>query len=88
MVEVLWSIDSLDWKGADWRHIAANVLRNIRPGSIVLMHENHGQTIRALRFLLLPGLRARHWHVVTVSQLIAQDPPTPRQVQRGLAGCR
>jgi peptidoglycan-N-acetylglucosamine deacetylase len=87
MVEVLWSVDSLDWKGANWRQIAANVMNNIRPGSIVLMHENRGQTIRALKYLILPGLRARHFVTVTIPQLLALDPPTNAQLDRGLSGC-
>jgi peptidoglycan-N-acetylglucosamine deacetylase len=87
MVDILWSVDSLDWKGADWQQIAANVVRGVRAGSIVLMHENRGQTIRALKFLLLPELRARRWRLVSVAQLLTVDPPSRRQLGAGLAGC-
>jgi peptidoglycan/xylan/chitin deacetylase (PgdA/CDA1 family) len=87
MVEVLWSVDSLDWHGADWEQIAANVVRGVRAGSIVLMHENRGQTIRALKFVLLPELRALHWRLVSVPDLLALDPPTVRQLREGIAGC-
>jgi peptidoglycan/xylan/chitin deacetylase (PgdA/CDA1 family) len=87
MLDVLWSVDSLDWKGANWRQIAENVMNNLRPGSIVLMHENRGQTIRGLHTLLLPALRARHWKLVTVPQLLALDPPSARQLREGLGGC-
>ena len=76
MIEVLWSIDSGDSQGKNWRQIGREVLRNIRPGSIVLMHENRGQTIRALRRLILPGLAKRHLTPVTVPELLMLDPPS------------
>jgi peptidoglycan/xylan/chitin deacetylase (PgdA/CDA1 family) len=87
LAEALWSIDSRDSLGAGWRQIAANVIDNIRPGSIVLMHENRGQTIRALRYLILPALRARHFVTVTLTQLLQLDPPTQAQLDRGYRGC-
>jgi peptidoglycan/xylan/chitin deacetylase (PgdA/CDA1 family) len=48
MLEVLWNVDSGDSLGANYAGIERNVLAGLHPGSIILMHENHGQTIRAL----------------------------------------
>ena len=76
MVEVLWSIDSGDSQGNNWRQIGSEVLRNIQPGSIVLMHDNRGQTIRALHRLILPGLVKRGLIPVTIPELLMLDPPT------------
>ena len=87
MLDVLWSVDSRDWAGAPWDRIADTVERDARPGSIVLMHENHGQTIRALKFAILPALRRRGFTPVSVTQLLALDPPTPNQIRLGLKGC-
>jgi peptidoglycan/xylan/chitin deacetylase (PgdA/CDA1 family) len=75
MVEVLWSIDSGDSQGKNWRQVGREVLRNIQPGSIVLMHDNRGQTIRALHRLILPGLAKRGLIPVTVPELLMLDPP-------------
>lgn len=75
MVEVLWSIDSGDALGNNWRQIGREVLRNIQPGSIVLMHDNRGQTIRALNRLILPGIKKRGLIPVTVPELLMLDPP-------------
>jgi peptidoglycan/xylan/chitin deacetylase (PgdA/CDA1 family) len=86
MVQILWDVDSLDWAGADHRGIAANVIRGLRPGSIILMHENRGQTIRALR-KILPALRRKRLRAVTVSELLAHNPPSDAQVQAGVKGC-
>lgn len=87
MVQVLWSVDSGDSQGADYAAIARNVLRGLRPGSIVLLHENRGQTIRALKFHILPALRRRHLKLVTVPQLLALNPPSARQLELGPRGC-
>jgi hypothetical protein len=67
--------------------IRNNVLREIRPGSIVLMHENRGQTIRALYYHVFRDLRRRGLHPVSVPELLARDPPTPAQLRAGPAGC-
>ena len=88
LVEILWNVDSRDSEGANYAEIARKVLAGVSPGAIVLMHENHGQTIRALKFLILPALRKRHIHLVTVPELLALDPPSKRQLLAGRAGCR
>jgi len=87
LADILWSIDSRDSEGAPWYEIVSNVDDSLRPGSIVLMHENHGQTIRALKYGILPYLRVHHLRAVTVPELLAADPPTRRQLRRGLAAC-
>jgi len=86
MAEILWDVDTRDSEGADYAGIAANVRREIRPGSIVLMHENRGQTIRALDHVL-QTLRHKHLTPVTVPQLLAADPPSESQLAGGPQGC-
>ena len=85
MVEVLWSVDSGDSIGGNFHQIAARVRRGIRPGSIVLMHENRGQTIRALRSIL-PYLRRHRLRPVSVPELLAADPPTFALLRAGAGG--
>jgi peptidoglycan/xylan/chitin deacetylase (PgdA/CDA1 family) len=86
LLEIRWSVDSRDWAGADWSQIINIVETGLRPGAIVLMHENHGQTIRALT-TLLPYLHRHHLRSVTVPELLASDPPSTEQVRRGIGGC-
>jgi peptidoglycan/xylan/chitin deacetylase (PgdA/CDA1 family) len=86
MVEVMWSLDSLDWEGGTPKQLVARVLQLVRPGSIVLMHDIHPNTIAALR-KLVPALHHRGYRLVTVPELLALDPPTDRQLQRGIDGC-
>jgi peptidoglycan/xylan/chitin deacetylase (PgdA/CDA1 family) len=88
MVQVLWNVDSGDSAGADHNEIARRVLDGIGPGAIVLMHENRGQTIRALRERILPELRKRRLKLVTVPHLLAVNPPSRRQLELPGGGCR
>lgn len=86
LVEILWSVDSADSLGANYAGIIKNVEAGLHPGAIILMHENRGQTIRALT-TLLPELHRRHLRSVSLAQLFAADPPSTAQVRRGEAGC-
>jgi hypothetical protein len=74
-------------RGTDWAQIGKTVIAGLKPGAIISLHENHGQTIRALRYLILPAISRLHLHAVTIPQLLQQDPPTLRQLRAGYAGC-
>jgi peptidoglycan/xylan/chitin deacetylase (PgdA/CDA1 family) len=87
LLDVLWDDDSQDSVGANYAQITKNVEAGLRPGAIIEMHENRGQTIRALT-TLLPALHHRHLRSVSVPQLLASDPPSPEQVRKGLVGCK
>jgi peptidoglycan/xylan/chitin deacetylase (PgdA/CDA1 family) len=89
LTEILWDVDSGDSRidvPQDFHAITATVARRIRPGSIVLFHENRGQTIRALR-TILPDLHRRGLRAVTVPELLAADPPTPAMLRAGPRAC-
>jgi peptidoglycan-N-acetylglucosamine deacetylase len=86
LVDILWDDDSQDSLGASHTVIVKNVEAGLRPGAIVEMHENRGQTIRALT-TLLPDLRRRHLRSVSIPQLLATDPPSLAQLHKGLSGC-
>ena len=86
LLEILWDVDSQDALGANYAQIIKNVEAGLRPGAIIEMHENHGQTIRALT-TLLPELHRRHLRSVTLPELLASDPPSLVQVRKGPRGC-
>lgn len=77
---ILWSQDSQDWSKKTGSEIAANILDQIRPGQILLFHDqggNRNNTVDALK-IILPELASRGYHFLTVSQLInlSHRPPT------------
>ena len=86
LLPIMWTVDSADSLGANWAGIIRNVEAGLHPGSIILMHENRGQTIRALT-TLLPELQRRHLRSVSLPELFATDPPSVAQVRRGPLGC-
>jgi peptidoglycan/xylan/chitin deacetylase (PgdA/CDA1 family) len=88
MVQVLWNVDSRDSEGANYAEIARRVLDGIGPGAIVLLHENRGQTIRALWQRILPALKKRHIKLVSVPHLLAVNPPSQLQLNSPGGGCR
>jgi peptidoglycan/xylan/chitin deacetylase (PgdA/CDA1 family) len=86
MLEVLWNVDSADSLGAEYAGIEHNVIAGLHPGSIILMHENRGQTIRALP-AIFAALERDHLRAVTVPELVEEDPPSLAQLRAGGHGC-
>src|SRR5258708_22076961 len=81
MLMVLWTIDTGDYRRPGVRAIVEAVLSRARPGAIVLMHDGGGprrQTAQALP-IVIRRLRRRGYRLVTVPQLLAEDPPSRRQ---------
>jgi peptidoglycan/xylan/chitin deacetylase (PgdA/CDA1 family) len=81
MLMVLWSIDTGDYRRPGVGAIVKAVLSRARPGAIVLMHDGGGprrQTAQALP-IVIRQLRRRGYRLVTVPQLVAEDPPSGSQ---------
>jgi len=86
LIPVQWNVNSIDAFNAYPQQIAATVLAEVKPGSIVMMHLIRGNapsSAAALR-LIIPALQHRGYEFVTVSELLAAGPaiqPTdPREV--------
>jgi peptidoglycan/xylan/chitin deacetylase (PgdA/CDA1 family) len=82
MLEVLWTVDSGDATGSHWETVLQTVQDGLRPGAIILLHENRAPTLRILP-QLLQEIRARGLHTVTVPELLAADPPSDEQLKAG-----
>ena len=72
LTTIQWDVDTLDWKGISAGEIAERVLGSVRPGSIVLMHNNGEHTAEALP-LVLEGLKAMGYTFMTVGDMIYRD---------------
>jgi peptidoglycan/xylan/chitin deacetylase (PgdA/CDA1 family) len=68
---ILWSIDTLDWSQKEPDHIAKNVLNNVRPGDIILMHSCKDQeaTVQALP-QIIAGLQQKGYDLVDLATLL------------------
>jgi peptidoglycan/xylan/chitin deacetylase (PgdA/CDA1 family) len=81
LLMTLWSVDTGDYLQPGVSVIVQRVLAGAHPGAIILMHDAGGtrtQTIAALP-TIIADLRARGFHLVTVPQLLRDDPPAPGQ---------
>jgi peptidoglycan-N-acetylglucosamine deacetylase len=81
LLMILWSVDTDDYLQPGVPVIVERALAGAHPGAIVLMHDAGGersQTIAALP-IVIHDLRARGFHLVTVPQLLRDDPPPPGQ---------
>lgn len=69
---VLWTADGQDWKKEGAAAITANVLSQIRPGAIVLLHDGGGDRSQTLEALpqIINGIRAMGYSIVTLYQLV------------------
>jgi peptidoglycan/xylan/chitin deacetylase (PgdA/CDA1 family) len=82
LLEVLWSLDSLDSQGATPDEILARVSSGLRAGTIILMHENRATTLHVLPSVL-SLIKARGFKTVTIPELLQRDPPTLKQLRTG-----
>jgi peptidoglycan-N-acetylglucosamine deacetylase len=81
LLMVLWSADTGDYLQPGVSVIVQRALSGAHPGAIILMHDAGGtrtQTIAALP-AIIRDLRARGFHLVTVPELLRDDPPPPGQ---------
>jgi len=82
---IMWDVDPLDWKEPGPATVCNRILKETRPGSIVLSHDIHRGTVEAMPSTL-EQLAAKHFKFVTVSELIAlatPEPPKATSVHKG-----
>ncbi len=65
---ILWDVDTRDWESQDADSVAQIVLDNVKPGSVILMHDLYESTAEAVA-TIVPELQARGYKMVTVSEL-------------------
>ena len=66
--EILWTLDTHDWKTKDPQAILGEIQRNVTDGSVVLMHDIHDTTVEAVE-LVLEYLHDEGFKMVTVSEI-------------------
>src|SRR5213080_1698201 len=71
---VLWDVDPLDWKRPGPAVVRNRIIKEIRPGSIVLSHDIHPGTVEAMPSTF-DELEAKGFKFVTVSELIGMATP-------------
>src|SRR5204863_5690257 len=84
---ITWDVDPLDWKRPGPTVVCNRILKETRPGSIVLAHDIHPPTIEAMP-ATFDQLDRKGYKSVTVSELLAMAtplPPKPTPIPRASA---
>ena len=73
---VIWSIDTMDWvPSVDEQTIVKNILNNVRPGDIVLMHSSVGHNIDAEALQeIITGLKEKDYKIVDLGVMLKINP--------------
>ena len=69
MFEVLWSLDPKDWSKDSASEIARTVLDKVKPGDIILLHDQFASSVNAA-FLIIDELTRQGYEFVTVDELL------------------
>lgn len=69
---IQWDVDSLDWKNLSAMEIAMRVINGVKPGSIILCHNNGLHTAEALP-LIFSTLKNRGYEFVPIGELIYKN---------------
>lgn len=81
---VIWSVDPQDWRRPGPHVVAQRMVQGAHPGAIILAHDIHGSTVRAIPEAL-EGLQARGLACATVSELLGWGRWGPAPAERRLA---
>lgn len=79
MKVILWSVDPLDWKYRNADRVKREILSQVGPGGIILVHDIHASSVAAMPGTL-DALLASGYKFATVSELLAMQghaPATP-----------
>lgn len=63
-----WSVDTRDWESRNTEAIVDIVLKNVKDGDIILMHDLYKTSVEASK-IVIPELIKRGYQLVTVSEL-------------------
>ena len=74
LAQILWSVDTNDWRDRDASVVTDRALRGTEDGAIILMHDIHDTTISASHEIIRE-LDSRGYTMVTVTQLLGTTEP-------------
>ena len=66
---VQWDVDSLDWKDPTPEQIKQNIMKKIKNGSIILMHNGAKNTPEALP-TVIEAIKSEGYEIVPISQIL------------------
>ncbi len=93
LTTIQWSVAGFDWKPITAKEIAENVLKELQPGSIVLLHDGDDtvknrrvETARALP-LIIEGVRSKNLKIVALDEFYNEGNQPSSHPESVRAGC-
>ena len=74
LAQILWDVDTLDWKTRSTKKTVKAALKQTKRGSILLLHDIHATSVAAVP-AILEGLQKKGYTFVTVSHLLGKTKP-------------
>ena len=71
MIPVSWNVDSLDWKLQNTEKIVKRVVKDVKEGDIILMHDIFETSVQAA-FQIIDALEKENYEFVTVDELLLE----------------
>ena len=69
MIQVLWTVDTMDWACQDEGKICETVFSQVKDGSIILMHDEYLPTVRAA-LSVIDCMQEQGYEFVTVDEIL------------------
>lgn len=66
---VQWDVDSLDWKDLTAQQICGRIMKSVKPGSIILMHNGAKHTPEALP-MIISALQKENYSIIPISEIL------------------
>ena len=65
---VLWSVDPEDWKDQNANIVARRVIKNTKPGDVILLHDIFKTSVKAA-FIIIDELQNKGYNFVTIDKM-------------------
>lgn len=72
LITIQWDVDTLDWKGLSASEMCDRVMKNVKNGSIILMHNNSDNILDGLT-MILDRLTMQGYEITSVGELVYHD---------------
>ena len=71
LIEGLWNVDPRDWATTDADTVVQRVLKDTKPGDIILLHDASASSVQAA-FTVIDTLQKQGYSFVTVEELLLE----------------
>ena len=71
---IQWNIDPNDWRVRNADIVYNNIMKSVKDGCIICVHDTHGTTVQAME-RVIPDLIEAGYNLLTISELLGETEP-------------